>query len=78
MSYEHCIPRAHTWNTPSNKKATGQPTTTFCRVRAVQNILSKFQIKNPKANSPVPAANVVAIEDFTSSGKRLEASDLRR
>lgn len=63
---------------PSNKNAVGQPMATFCLVRAPQNILSIFQMKKPKANRPVPVANVVAIEDFTSSGIRFEASDRRR
>jgi hypothetical protein len=71
--YERCnVHHSHTWNVPSNKNAIGQPMATFCRVRAVQKILSKFQMKKPKANSPVPVAKVVAIDDFTSFGMRLD------
>lgn len=65
-------------NIPSNKNAVGQPMATFCRVRALQKMLSTFHTKNPRANNPSPVMNREPIEDLTSFDIRVDASDQRR
>ena len=42
---------------PSSRKAAGQPTDCFQRVIWEQNMLSRFQIRNPNAKVAAPEEN---------------------